>query len=407
MKSYQRTLEFLYARLPMYQRVGKIAFKKDLSNTLSLMAGLENPHRKFKSIHIAGTNGKGTSAHALAAVLQTAGYKTGLYTSPHLRHFTERIKVDGEEIPQKQVVKFVEQNQKLIEKINPSFFECTVAMAFDHFAKENVDIAVIETGLGGRLDSTNVITPEISLITTIGLEHTDLLGETLEKIAFEKAGIIKPRIPVVLGRIEGTALDVIIEVANRRGSRIIKSRAKTHDISLENSPPYFELNLPGILYTINELVCRGWKVSQDHIYQGISNFQKITRLKGRFQIIKNTPKIIADVSHNVDGLKILFESIESQNSGKLHLIFGTVKDKFLGAILSILPKNAILYFTQSSVPRSLPVDDLNNQAKNFNLTGRSFINVNDAKKAALGRAAPEDFILITGSTFVVAELEEL
>ena len=391
----------------MYQRVGKSAFKKDLSNTIALLEAAGNPHKKFKSIHIAGTNGKGTSAHGIAAILQKAGYKVGLYTSPHLKRFTERIKISGKEILQKNVVDFVAEYKHDIERINPSFFETTVAMAFDYFAKEEVDIAVIETGLGGRLDSTNVLTPEICLITTIGLEHTDLLGDTLDKIAFEKAGIIKPKVPVVVGDVSEVPFRVISEIAERNGSKLIKARAVNTDVDLSELPPYFELNLPGIYAVVNELKSRGWDIPEDSFEKGIAKFQSLTGLMGRFQTIQMSPKVIADVSHNQDGLTVLFEALEKSNYNHLHIVFGSVSDKPLGPIFSILPQDAEYYFTESSVPRKLPVDDLVNEAKNFGLSGSKHANVNDAKKAALENAAADDLILITGSTFIVAELEEL
>ncbi len=408
MSTYSETLDYLYSRLPMYQRIGKTAFKKDLTNTVRLMEGLDNPHKKFKSIHIAGTNGKGTSAHALAAILQTAGYKTGLYTSPHLKNFTERIKINGEEVSREFVIQFVDTNRQLIEEVNPSFFEVTVAMAFDFFEKESVDIAVIETGLGGRLDSTNVITPEVSLITNIGLEHTDLLGDTIEEIAFEKAGIIKPEIPVVVGSdMEPNAVEVVRKRALDLNSPFSQSKAGSSLPDSPNWPPYFAKNLPGVLETINQLSRKDFSISMENITNGLNDFQNITGLKGRFQKINDQPSVIADVSHNADGLRLLFEHVNQLSYSNLHIIFGTVKDKDLEPIFRVLPRGAQLYFTQSSVPRSLSVGELMNAATRHGLHGVPFDDVNDAKKAALKNAASDDLIFITGSTFVVADLEEL
>lgn len=405
--TYPEVLEYLYSSLPMYQREGKSAFKKDLTNTIAFLRDLDDPHRKFKSIHVAGTNGKGTSAHSIAAILQVAGYKVGLYTSPHLKEFTERIKINGKEVERQFVMDFVEKNKASIEEIRPSFFETTVAMAFDYFAKEKVDVAVIETGLGGRLDSTNVLTPEICLITTIGLEHTDLLGDTVEKIAFEKAGIIKPKTPCVVGNVGEGPMKVIEEVASNVQARLIKSRERKYDFDLSKVPPYTSLNLPGVMAVIDELKIAGWKISLADTKEGVENYPSLTGFKGRFQLIQKNPLVIADVSHNKDGLKLLMSLVKESVQGKLHIVFGTVKDKPIQEILMELPKDSTLYFTQSHVPRSLPVDDLIGQARKVGLSGKPFENVNDAKKAALERAASDDVILITGSTFVVAELDEL
>ncbi len=405
--NYSEVLEYLYSRLPMYQREGKSAFKKDLGNTIALLGKLGDPHRKFKSVHVAGTNGKGTSSHLLAAILQASGYKVGLYTSPHLREFTERIKINGREVSKKFVEAFTNENRESIEHIKPSFFEVTVAMAFDYFAKEKVDIAVIETGLGGRLDSTNVILPEVSLITNISLEHTDLLGDTVEKIAFEKAGIIKPKTPVVIGDITDGPLEVIAEVAQKNESRLIKSKQRNHSFDLRNVPPYTDLNLPGVLAVIEEMKQHGWKITNASTKEGVENYTTSTGLKGRFQFLKKEPLVIADVSHNKAGILLLLDLIRQLEFVHLHLIYGTVKDKPVEDILSVLPSDATLYWTQSSVPRSLSVTDLQANAKRLKLMGETFENVNDAKKAALLRAAPDDLVLITGSTFVVAEIEGL
>ncbi len=404
--TYQETLEYLYTRLPMYQRDGKVAYKKDLSNTIKLLDSLDNPHRKFKSVHIAGTNGKGTSAHGIAAILQTAGYRTGLYTSPHLKNFTERIRIDGKEVAEEFVIDFVDGIKPAIEQIEPSFFEITVAMAFEYFATQKVDIAIIETGLGGRLDSTNIIMPEVSLITNIGLDHTDLLGDTLEKIAFEKAGIIKEKVPVVVGEMLPETSTVFTEIAQKNGSDLIEPSKP--DWKPEGLfPNYFMKNLGGIMSVINLLNKQGWDVSPKQIKDGIANIQELTGLKGRFQILSNNPLEIADVSHNVEGLKLLFDQVVQLCQGTIHLIFGSVKDKDIGPILDLIPDQARCYWTQSNVPRSLSVEELAIQAVVRGIEGECFKDVNEAIKTAKGKALAEDLILITGSTFVVGDAKDL
>jgi dihydrofolate synthase/folylpolyglutamate synthase len=392
----------------MYQRVGKVAYKKDLTNTIALLDALDNPHRKFKSVHIAGTNGKGTSAHAIAAILQVAGYKTGLYTSPHLKRFTERIKINGEEIGEEEVLAFTSSNRELIDRIQPSFFEVTVAMAFNYFANQQVDIAVIETGLGGRLDSTNVITPEVSLITNIGFDHMDLLGDTLPKIAFEKAGIIKPGISAVIGDMVPEAVEVMLEVSEERGSKLhLTFEKEIPDIKLTETPPYFKRNVPGVLGVIDELKQKEWHISDDAVTEGLENFIALTNMKGRFQKLQDRPTVVADVSHNPDGLRILFDHVRSLEFGQLHLIFGSVIDKDLKPIFETFPDKCHLYFTSSHVPRKLDAQILQNEAKVAGFIGDAFDDVNDAIKDALAHAKENDLILITGSTFVVAEINEL
>ena len=404
--TYQETLEYLYTRLPMYQRDGKVAYNQDLSNTIKLLGTLDNPHKKFKSVHIAGTNGKGTSAHGIAAILQTAGYKTGLYTSPHLKNFTERIRINGEEVSEAFVIDFVEKIKPAIEEIEPSFFEITVAMAFAYFASQEVDIVVVETGLGGRLDSTNVIDPEVSLITNIGYDHTDLLGDTLEKIAHEKAGIIKPNVPVVIGEMLAETEPVFVEVAEKNQSPLIRaSQPKWKAQTVV--PNYLVRNVAGIESVMDELKSLGWSVSAKDIDYGMSNMQKLTGLKGRFQILKETPLEIADVSHNKEGLKMLFDQVEQLRQGTIHLIFGSVKDKDIGPILDLIPAKAKCYWTQSHVPRSLSVEELAIQAVVRGREGECFKDVNEAIRTAREKVLPEDLILITGSTFVVAEIDDL
>lgn len=404
--SYEETLEYLFTRLPMYQREGKSAFKKDLRNITLLLEALGNPQVDFKSIHIAGTNGKGTSAHGLASILQTAGYKTALYTSPHLKNFTERIKIDGEEIGKEAVIRFVESIQMLIGEIQPSFFEITVAMAFDHFARNEVEIAVIETGLGGRLDSTNVILPEISLITNIGFDHMDLLGNTLGEIAGEKAGIIKKSVPVVVGEVIPETKPIFDAKAKEMSAELIYAPAVEFPISASHVPNYLRKNFNGIHAVAELLVRQGWKIGPEAIYEGIRNMNVNTGLKGRFQVLHENPLIVADVSHNLDGLEILFKQIVEMLEGELHLIFGTVKDKDLAPILSLFPSSRI-YWTQSSVPRALQVEELATIGQANGLEGQRYGNVNEAIQRAKLNAQPNDIILVTGSTFVVAEIADL
>lgn len=407
---YQETLDYLFSRLPMYQRVGKSAYKKDLTNTLALMEELANPHQKFKSIHIAGTNGKGTCAHGIAAILQKAGYKVGLYTSPHLKNFTERIKINGEEIKEEAVTQFVNKIQSTIDEVEPSFFEITVAMAFNYFSEEQVDIAVIETGLGGRLDSTNVITPEVCLITNIGYDHMDMLGNTLAQIAAEKAGIIKPGIPVVIGQHHEETYPVFIEKIKENNAKLYMDQKFSDEVRSSLYPYHKSLNRDSIRMVIEVLKELGWSIEDKAIFEGFEDMEVLTGLKGRCQTLSQNPLTIADVSHNVEGLMMLFDYVESirvNAKGKIHLVFGTVKDKDLKPIFDLFPSDVNLYWTQSTVPRSLPMEELAIQGVMSGLTGECFKNVNEAIIQAKGKALPEDIVLITGSTFVVAEVNQL
>lgn len=425
---FQQALTYLYERLPMFQRVGAKAFKKDLTNTIRLLEGLGNPHHHFQSIHIAGTNGKGTSAHAIASILQEAGYKTGLYTSPHLRSFTERIRLNGQEVSESFMADFISTHQAMIEQINPSFFEVTVAMAFECFKVAQVDIAVIETGLGGRLDSTNVIDPLVALITMIGWDHADMLGDTLEKIAFEKAGIMKSGRPVIIGADQPDLLPVFQNRANEinaslsTASQVSVSSIEQTGLSqtfmvvehhqknvyqTDITADYFLKNVPGILDVINALIMQGFKIDQPHIQNGFSKIKSNTGLKGRWQVLSKNPLMIADVSHNEPGLKLLFEQVDQLCPGRLHLVMGVVKDKDLSKIFDLLPRLATFYLTQSSVPRSLDAKTLKVLAEGHGLKGEAFDNVNQAINMAKKNAHQDDLILICGSTFVVAEIEDL
>ena len=405
--SYQEALNYLFSRLPMYQREGKSAYKKDLTNTHALLERLDNPHEKFKSVHIAGTNGKGTCAHGIAAILQTAGYKTGLYTSPHLKSFTERIRINGEEVDERFIIEFVSKIKPAIEEIAPSFFEITVAMAFQYFATQQVDLAVIETGLGGRLDSTNVITPEACLITNIGYDHMDMLGDTLEEIANEKAGIIKSGVPVVIGEYHDETFPVFARKAKQMGSRLVLDQKFGRNTSSTSLPYHKAKNEDGVFTLAKVLKELGWDIEHKDICKGYHELETLTGLKGRYQVISSKPPTVADVAHNVEGLSALFQYAKPPKGKRLHLIYGTVKDKDLTPIFKLFPSDAKLYWTQSGVPRSLKVEELCKTAEVHGLVGESHSNVNDALQSARENALPEDLIVVTGSTFVVAELEEL
>lgn len=426
--NYQETIDFLYSRLPMFSRIGPPAFKHDLTNTLTICSWLNHPERKFKSIHIAGTNGKGSVSHMLAAILQTAGYKTGLYTSPHLKDFRERIKINGEMIPKESVINFTERIIPVIEKTEPSFFEITVGMAFDHFAKEKVDIAIIETGLGGRLDSTNVIVPELCIITNIGWDHMNMLGNTLEKIAFEKAGIIKPGVPVIVGEASTEIQKIFEQVSAEKKSPLVLAADKwqvmdwhweKHTLIAEVAEKHhtdhkiFHLDLPGLYQTKNllpvlescfQLQQAGWKIDKEAILNGLKHAKKITGLHGRWEIIQTSPLVVLDVAHNTDGINQLVQQIELTNHNQLHIIIGMVKDKEVDKVLSLLPESANYYFTKAPVTRAFPEDELAAKAAAAGLKGTTWPEVNAALKTALQQAHPDDMIIICGSVFLVGEV---
>jgi dihydrofolate synthase/folylpolyglutamate synthase len=420
--SYQQAIDYLYERLPVFQRVGASAYKQDLTNTLALCEVLGNPQHKFKSIHVAGTNGKGSSSHMLTAVLQSAGYKTGLYTSPHLKEFTERIKINGAEVSKEFVTDFVIRMKSTLEEVQPSFFEATVAMAFDYFVKEKVDIAVIEVGLGGRLDSTNVITPEVSLITNISWDHMDLLGDTLQKIALEKAGIIKENIPVVVSERQSEVEDVFVKKSSEMKSRITFSEDKfgvkalgngkflvndSVEYRLELTGDYQEKNLGGVLAVIDELRKKGFRISEKDISNGLQKTVQLTGLKGRWQKLGDKPLIVCDTGHNEAGVREVLRQISRLEFRKLHIVWGIVKDKDPGKVLSLLPKDASYYFCQAKIPRAMSVNDLQEKARSFGLIGERIEDVNEAIAAAKKNATSDDMIFIGGSTFVVAEIENL
>jgi len=401
--TYQETLEWMFAQLPMYQQKGISAFKGKLDNILALSAYLGHPERKFKSIHVAGTNGKGSSSHMLASILQEAGYKVGLYTSPHLKDFRERIRINGIPVSKKFVVDFIKKNKLFFEAHDLSFFEMTVGMAFQYFEKEKIDIAIVEVGLGGRLDSTNIITPEVSLITNIGYDHVEMLGDTIAKIAFEKAGIIKPGIPVVISELQEETATVFNNIAGERGSKIIFAGEVipgNYKTSLLGS--YQAKNVKGVVATIKEL--KGFDIREEHIVDGLLNVSANTGLLGRWQTIGENPTVVCDTAHNTEGLSIVLDQIEQQKYTDLHLVIGFVKDKNLEQILPLFPKNAHYYFCRPNIQRGLDELVLKTRALEFGLKGDTYSSVNEAVNAALGVADKTDFVFVGGSTFVVAEI---
>lgn len=429
--TYPQTLAYLFSRLPMFHRIGAAAYKADLNNTVALCNLLGHPEKKFRSIHIAGTNGKGSTSHFLASVLQDAGLKTGLFTSPHLKDFRERIKIDGRMISKKEVTTFVTQHQTDFASIQPSFFEWTFALAAWYFAKEKVDIAVIETGMGGRLDSTNLVNPLITVITNIGLDHTQFLGSTLENIAGEKAGIIKNRVPVIIGETQNETAPVFDKFCLKLQSEIMYAdqqimlqqfHLKGHRppllkaeflsshtrISYKLASPlsgkYQLKNLATVISTLEKLQEAGLPVRKENIISGIRNVIKNTGLKGRWQTLSHNPLTIADIGHNPDGIREVLEQIAFTPHKRLHFVFGVVNDKDVQTMLSKLPKDAIYYFCKADIPRGLEAEELALKAEEFNLHGTVFNSVNDALKAAQKTADADDLVLVGGSAFVVAEV---
>lgn len=403
--TYKECLKYLYEQLPIYQRIGQAAYKADLNNTIALLKILGNPERNFKSIHVAGTNGKGSVSHMLASVFQESGIKVGLYTSPHLSDFRERVKLNGQMIPEQYVLNFVQDHITAVEDISPSFFEWTVALAFDYFSNQQVDIAIIETGLGGRLDSTNVLVPEISVITNIGHDHMRFLGNRLEDIAAEKAGIIKQNVPVVIG----SALPDIKEVF----SRIAREKSAPISFAEENEYSTYEMDLKGlyqlenqrtVLTTLEVLKVKGYNLTEDMIREGFNNVVSNTGLRGRWQVLAESPLIIADVAHNKEGVLTMLKTLESQVFNELHVVWGTVDDKDAGEILGLMPVTATYYFCCPDVPRGHDVYKLLKIALEMGLTGKAFDSVKEALNEAKAAAKPGDLIFVGGSTFVVAEV---
>ncbi len=402
--TYQQTIEWMFKQLPMYQQQGASAFKKDLTNTIALAKHLGNPERAIRTIHIAGTNGKGSVSNMLASILQEAGYKTGLYTSPHLKDFRERIKINGQDIPESFVCEFIEANKAFFEENQLSFFEMTVGLAFDYFKQEKVDVAVIETGMGGRLDSTNIITPLVSVITNIGFDHIQFLGDTIEKIAFEKAGIIKKGIPVVIGEYTPETKKVFINKAQESASEVFfASDANFTEYESDLTGDYQKHNKKTVLQTV-EILNRYFTISEDNIKQGLLYVRTNTGFMGRWQVIHTSPTAICDTAHNSHGLKIVMSQITKQKFNILRIVFGVVNDKDLSDILPLLPKDAVYYFCRPNVPRGLDAAVLQEAGSKFGLKGDIYNSVTSAYQKALEEASETDFIYIGGSTFVVAEI---
>jgi dihydrofolate synthase/folylpolyglutamate synthase len=426
--TYPETVDYLFSLLPAYHRVGKPAYKGNLDNTLELDRCFGHPHRKFRSVHVAGTNGKGSVSHMTASVLQEAGFRTGLYTSPHLKDFRERIKVDGIMIPEEEVIRFVEQHDGLVRRISPSFFELTVAMAFDLFARLEVDVAVIEVGMGGRLDSTNIITPVLSVITNIGHDHMEFLGSTLEAVAGEKAGIIKEGVPVIIGETQNETREVFIRRAGEMNAPIIFADSRysctlgkifpesamrrysltgmNDGVTLRGETPLGGLAQQKNLQTaaaVAESLSAEFGLSRDHFLRGVGGVVENTGLMGRWQVLSRSPLTICDTGHNREGLEYVMRQVRATAKGKLHMVIGFVNDKDLGSVLPLFPKNAVYYFTRASVPRALDETMLMAAAEGFGLRGSAYPTVADAVAAARAAAAARDMIFIGGSTFVVAD----
>jgi dihydrofolate synthase/folylpolyglutamate synthase len=430
--TYKETIDYLYAQLPVYHRIGKAAYKTDLSTTIALDEYFGHPHKKFRSVHVAGTNGKGSISHMIASVLQEAGYKTGLYTSPHLNDYRERIKINGAMIPEEEVVSFVEKNGDILISENASFFEMSVAMAFGYFAMSGVEVAVIEVGLGGRLDSTNIISPLLSLITNIGHDHMDLLGNTLEKVAGEKAGIIKKNVPVIVSEKQDLTKNVFIDKAACMSSELffaddfykcrlesmnpdsnkrmfcLSQKGRTSDICGETplGGEYQSKNIPAVAYAI-DILRRYFVISAENFIDGIRKTVINTGLQGRWQILSREPLTICDTGHNKEGLEYVMNQISTIRKNKLHIVIGFVNDKELTGVLPLFPKDATYYFTKASVPRALDENILMEEASRFGLKGNSFDNVALAVKAARINADMNDMIFVGGSTFIVADLLQM
>ncbi len=427
--TYKEATQFLFEQLPMYQRQGKAAYKADLKTTLLLDKYFEYPHRQYKTVHVAGTNGKGSVSHMLASILQQAGYKVGLYTSPHLKDFRERIKIDGKLIPEESVTRFVEEHSSIINKLEPSFFEMTAAMAFDYFRQEKVDVAVVEVGMGGRLDSTNIITPDLSIITNISLDHTAFLGDTKKQIAIEKAGIIKPNIPVVIGESDTETDDVFRNIAAECNSTLVNATTVFQipfstfsadekqimqvysngevifsDLKVSLLGWYQKKNIVTALAACKTLAELGYKIDNTSIYKGLEDVQSSTGLLGRWQVLDHNPRVICDTGHNEAGIKAVIEQIKNTPYKNLHIVWGMVNDKDTDAILSMLPTKASYYFTKAKIPRSLDEKLLMQKAQKFNLKGNRYPNVKTALNEARKNSIHNDLIFIGGSTFVVADI---
>lgn len=403
--TYQDTVNWMFKQLPMYQNQGKSAYRANLDNIILLSDYLNHPEKNFKSIHVAGTNGKGSTSHMLASILQEAGYKVGLYTSPHLKDYRERIKINGKEVEENFVIDFVEKHREFFESHSLSFFEMTVGMAFNYFSKENVDIAIVEVGMGGRLDSTNIITPLISVITNIGLDHTQYLGTTLEAIAVEKGGIIKPNIPVVIGETQPETKDVFIQISKLNQSEIYfadKVNFKVFESDLKGN--YQQKNIKTVLQTIDIIPNNLFEITQAHIKIGLLNVIKNTGLIGRWQILQEQPKIICDTAHNKEGLTYVVNQLKDENYEQLHMVFGVVNDKDVASILPLLPKNTLYYLCKPNIPRGLDAEELQHLFLLNGFISTSYPSVAKALDAAKKHAKKDDLIYVGGSTFVVAEI---
>lgn len=403
--SYEATLSYLFDQLPMFQRVGAAAYRADLNNTVRLAALAGNPEEGLTCIHIAGTNGKGSTAHGLASVFQSCGYRTGLMTSPHYKDYRERIKVNGEPIDKDFVMDWVDRYKRRAEAIQPSFFELTVIMGFSYFKTQKVDIAIIETGMGGRLDSTNIVEPELSVITPIGFDHQQFLGDTLEKIAMEKAGIIKRGIPVLIAEGNKDLLPVFQSVAESRHAELYEVPAHEGPIHTDLKGKYQQRNMSTVLKAVEIMRSKGWELPEDKVTHGITHIISQTGFMGRWQILQEAgPRIIADAAHNVQGIQTLLENLKEERFAKLHLVMGMVSDKDVKSILTLLPTDAHYYFSQAKILRAMPADELTAKAREVGLKGSAFKSLEDALNAAKKSADAKDFIMITGSIFTVAEV---
>ena len=406
--NYNNAIEILYNQAPMFQNVGKRAYKTGLETTHALDKIFQHPHRKFRTIHVAGTNGKGSCSHLTAAVLQSAGYKVGLYTSPHLKDFRERIRINGEMISEEAVCEFVELAQPLIAELQPSFFEITTAMAFRYFAQQNVDVAVIEVGLGGRLDCTNIISPEISIITNISIDHTDLLGATLPEIAHEKAGVIKPNTPAIIGEHQPEVASVFIDKAAEVGAPLYFASTEMADASLpecEMKGYYQDKNRRTVLTAIRELRRQGhFNITDDNINEGFASVCRLTGIMGRWQLLSENPRIICDTGHNEAGIKFVAEQLLHEKYTNLRIILGMVSDKKIDKVLALLPKNAIYYFTKAQIPRALGEVELQQQAAEYGLQGNCYTTISQALNQAKQDYTQGDLIFVGGSNFTVAEI---
>ena len=405
--NYQETLSWMFNQLPMFQTQGKTALNNKLDRTNAFAAVLGNPEKKFKTLHIAGTNGKGSSSSMLASILQEAGYKVGLYTSPHLKDFRERIKINGVEIPEERVVSFIAAHKDFLVTHQLSFFEMTVGLAFDYFAEEKVDIGVIEVGLGGRFDSTNIIAPEVSLITNISKDHTDILGNTLPEIAFEKAGIIKKNTPVVISEYQEETAPVFVKRAKEEKAPIVFANELTTDLTTDLQGIYQEKNIKGVIAVTDFLKHQGWDISDENLKNGLLNVVKNTHLKGRWQTLSTNPTVVCDTGHNIGGLTYVMEQLKKQTYTQLHIVVGFVKEKDVKGVLELFPKEAHYYFCSPNIKRGLAVETLKEIATAKGLKGEAYSSVQEAVSAAKAKAQPTDFIFIGGSTFVVSELADL